>query len=238
VEEKEMDAQQPSRYVIDAAPQPACLVATSPDLFPVHRIYCVGRNYAAHAVEMGSDPNREPPFFFQKNPDNIVTDGRFPYPALSEDVQHEIELVIALGSGGDNIPVEEALDHVWGYGIALDMTRRDLQAAAKRDGRPWELAKAFEHSAPISPLLPASEVGHPDSGAITLAVNGETRQAGDLAQMTWKVPEIIAGLSRLFTLRAGDLILSGTPSGVAAVARGDVLEGRIDGLGELRVTVS
>ncbi|WP_299615547.1 fumarylacetoacetate hydrolase family protein [Pelagibius sp.] len=206
--------------------------------FPVHRIYCVGRNYAAHAVEMGHDPDREDPFFFQKNPDNLVVNGEaFPYPDKSADVHHEIELVVALKSGGRNIPVEDALDHVWGYGVALDMTRRDLQGVAKKMGRPWEVGKAFDHSAPCSALVAASDIGHPSAGAIWLKVNGEVRQEGDLNQLIWKVPEMIAYLSGLFTLEAGDLILSGTPAGVGPVNRGDVLEGHIDGVGELHTKV-
>ncbi|MEI2385100.1 fumarylacetoacetate hydrolase family protein [Breoghania sp. JC706] len=205
--------------------------------FPVRRIYCIGRNYAAHAIEMGHDPDREPPFFFQKNPDNIDTSGRFPYPVKTGDVHHEIELVVALKTGGTNIPVEGALDHVFGYGVGLDMTRRDLQAEAKKLGRPWEIAKAFEHSAPMGPLVPAERIGHPQAGRVTLSVNGTLRQEGDLNQLIWKVPEMIAYLSDFFELAPGDLIMSGTPSGVGAVERGDVMEGAIAGVGELRVEV-
>ena len=206
--------------------------------FPVHRVYCVGRNYAAHAIEMGHDPDRDDPFFFQKNPDNLVINGGdFPYPDKSNDVHHEIEMVVALKEGGRNIPVEEALDHVWGYGVALDMTRRDLQGQQKKTGRPWEIGKAFDHSAPCSELVPASEIGHPDSGAVWLKINGELRQEGDLNQLIWKVPEMISFLSGLFTLAPGDLILSGTPAGVGPVQRGDVLEGHIEGVGDLRTRV-
>ncbi len=206
-------------------------------LFPVHRIYCVGRNYAAHAVEMGHDPNKEPPFFFQKNPDNLVTTGKFPYPPATSDVHHEIEMVVALASGGTNIAPEAALDCVFGYAVGLDMTRRDLQGRAKDMGRPWEIGKAFEASAPCSPLVAASAIGHPSAGAIWLDVNGERRQTGDLEQMIWKVPEMISYLSGLFTLAPGDLIFSGTPSGVAAVERGDRMFGRVDGVGDLEVVV-
>ena len=206
-------------------------------LFPVHRIYCVGRNYAAHAVEMGHDPDKEPPFFFQKNPDNLVTTGRFPYPSRSTDVHHEIELVVALQKGGRSIPVADALACVYGYAVGLDMTRRDLQGEAKKLGRPWEVGKAFEASAPCGALIPAAEIGHPSSGAIWLRVNGEVRQEGDLAQMIWKVPEMIAYLSELFTLAPGDLIFSGTPAGVGAVQRGDRLNGHIDAVGDLEVSV-
>ncbi|MGI9420435.1 MAG: fumarylacetoacetate hydrolase family protein, partial [Geminicoccaceae bacterium] len=167
-------------YVISPPPVVALPVKGEGAAFPVRRIYCVGRNYAAHAVEMGHDPDKEPPFFFQKNPDNIVLDGRFPYPPKSEDVHHEIEVVVALKSGGDDIPVGQALDHVYGYGLALDMTRRDLQGEMKKLGRPWEIGKAFERSCPCSPLVKAEEIGHPDRGAIWLDVNGERRQEGDL----------------------------------------------------------
>ncbi len=213
-------------------------VKDSDVLFPIHRIYCVGRNYAAHAIEMGHDPDREDPFFFQKNPDNLVTGGGdFPYPDKSSDVHHEIEMAVALHKGGRDIAVADALDHVWGYGVALDMTRRDLQGLCKKAGRPWEIGKAFDHSAPCSALVPASEVGHPDNGAVWLKVNGDVRQEGDLNQLIWKVPEMIAYLSGLFTLAPGDLILSGTPSGVGPVRRGDSLEGHIEGVGDLHTKV-
>ena len=205
--------------------------------FPVHRVYCVGRNYAAHAVEMGHDPNKEPPFFFQKNPDNLVTSGEFPYPPATSDVHHEIEMVVGLAKGGSDISVDAALGSVYGYAVGLDMTRRDLQARAKDMGRPWEIGKAFEASAPCSELVPASSIGHPLAGAIWLDVNGVRRQTGDLNQMIWKVPEIISYLSSLFTLMPGDLIFSGTPAGVAAVSRGDKLAGYVDGVGELSVVV-
>ena len=165
-------------YVVQPAPVATLPVQGSDKLFPIHRIYCVGRNYAEHAIEMGHDPSKEPPFFFQKNPDNIVTDGKFPYPSATSDVHHEIEMVVALGKGGSNIPVEAALDHVFGYGVGLDMTRRDLQGEAKKLGRPWEVGKAFEASAPCGPLVPASEIGHPTSGAVTLKVNGRNPPAG------------------------------------------------------------
>ncbi|WP_099827581.1 fumarylacetoacetate hydrolase family protein [Oceaniglobus indicus] len=205
--------------------------------FPVRRVYCIGRNYAAHAVEMGHDPDREAPFFFQKNPDNLDPSGTFPYPVKSDDVHHEAEIAVMLKSGGADIAVADALDHVYGYALALDMTRRDLQGAAKKAGRPWEIGKAFERSAPIGPIHPAAEIGHPSDGAITLHVNGDLRQSGDLNQMIWKVPEMIAYLSSYFTLAAGDVILSGTPAGVGPVARGDVMEIAVDGLGAMRVEV-
>ncbi|HEX2257682.1 MAG TPA: fumarylacetoacetate hydrolase family protein [Afifellaceae bacterium] len=224
-------------FVIAPPAQPALPVEGSSALFPVRRIYCVGRNYAEHAIEMGHDPDKEPPFFFMKNADNITTDGRFPYPPKTQDVHHEIELVVALHKGGRNITTERALDCVWGYGVGLDMTRRDLQAEMKKMGRPWEIGKSFEASAPCGPLVPADRIGHPDQGAIWLKVNGETRQQGDLNQMIWKVPEMIAYLSELFELAPGDIIMTGTPAGVNAVKRGDKLHGHVDGVGDLEVTV-
>lgn len=206
--------------------------------FPVRRVYCVGRNYAAHAIEMGHDPDREEPFFFQKNPDNLNTSGAFPYPPQTRDVHHEIESVACLGRGGTDIAVEDALGCVFGYAVGLDMTRRDLQGQMKKAGRPWEIGKAAERSAPIGAVVSASEIGHPDSGAIRLKVNGGTRQEGDLTQLIWKVPEMIACLSRYFELAPGDLIMSGTPSGVGPVERGDVLHGHIDGIGGIEVKVT
>ena len=224
--------------VIPAPPAPSLPVAGAAQRFPVRRVYCVGRNYAAHAIEMGHDPDREDPFFFQKNPDGLVPGGgRFPYPAATRDVHHEVELVVALASGGTDVAVAEALSHVYGYAVGIDMTRRDLQALAKQARRPWEVAKAFEHAAPCSAVTPAARIGHPDRGAVTLEVNGEVRQSGDLAQLIWKVPEIIACLSGLFTLAGGDLIFTGTPAGVGPVVRGDRLHGRIAGVGEIEVEV-
>lgn len=223
-------------YVV-APPSVPVIPTGQGEAFPVRRVYCVGRNFAAHAVEMGHDPDRELPFFFQKNPDSLDSSGRFPYPTKSQDVHHEVEMLVALKSGGTDIPVADALDHVWGYAVALDMTRRDLQAEMKKSGRPWEIGKAFESAAPVGVLQPASQIGHPDAGRIVLEVNGALRQEGDLAQMIWKVPEMIAFLSEYFELRGGDVILSGTPAGVAAVARGDRLEASIDGLGTLCVDV-
>ena len=212
-------------------------VAGTGDLFPVHRVYCVGRNFAAHAVEMGHDPDKEPPFFFQKNPDNLLVGADFPYPPLTSDVHHEIEMSAVLSSGGSNIPVEDAMSHVLGYAVSLDMTRRDLQGVAKSMGRPWEVGKAFEHSGPCGPVMRAEDIGHPSDGAIWLKVNGEVRQEGDLNQMIWKVPEIISCLSELFTLSAGDVIMTGTPSGVGPVVRGDNLDGFVAGVGELNFAV-
>ncbi|MGC9449398.1 fumarylacetoacetate hydrolase family protein [Cereibacter johrii] len=226
-----------SDHVFAPPAAPSLPVAESEKLFPVRRVYCIGRNYAAHAVEMGGDPDREPPFFFQKNPDNLDPSGRFPYPPESSDVHHEVELAVMLGSGGTDIPVGEAMAHVWGYALALDMTRRDLQGEAKKAGRPWEVGKAFEQSAPVGPVHPAARIGHPEAGRIELRVNGALRQEGDLNQMIWKVPEMISVLSRHFALAAGDVILTGTPAGVGAVQRGDVMEASIEGLGTLRVEV-
>lgn len=226
-------------FILEPQTQPVLAVRGSPKLFPVRRVYCVGRNYADHAIEMGHDPNREPPFFFQKNPDSLVIGGApFPYPAKSKDVHHEIEMVVALQSGGGDIPAAQALKHIFGYAVGLDMTRRDLQGEAKKLGRPWEVGKAFDKAAPCSEIARASEIGHPAKGAITLDVNGARRQAGDIAQMIWSVPEIIAHLSGLFELRPGDIIFTGTPAGVGAVQRGDKLSGAIEGVGELTTTVA
>jgi fumarylpyruvate hydrolase len=224
-------------YAITPPARPWLPVRGSAAIYPVRRVYCIGRNYAAHTIEMGGDPDREPPFFFQKNPDNLDTSGAFPYPVKSSDVHHELEMVVALKSGGVNIPVARALDHVFGYGVGLDMTRRDLQGEAKDLRRPWEIGKAFERSAPCGELVSAAEIGHPDRGLIQLRVNGAVRQTGDLGQMIWKVPEMIAYLSEYFELAAGDVIMSGTPSGVGAVVRGDVMEAEIAGVGTLRITV-
>jgi fumarylpyruvate hydrolase len=224
-------------YVISPPPVVTLPIEGSDALFPVRRVYCIGRNYAAHAIEMGHDPNREPPFFFQKNPNNLTTGDSCPYPPQTKDVHHEIEMIVALKSGGKNIPLDKALDHVWGYGLGLDMTRRDLQGQAKEMGRPWEIGKAFEDSAPVSALRPVSDVGHPASGLVQLKVNGTPKQTGDLNQMIWKVPEMISYLSDFFELAAGDVIMTGTPSGVASVVRGDVMECHVEGVGDLTVKV-
>lgn len=223
-----------------APPAQAVLPVRGTDAaFPIHRVYCVGRNYAAHAVEMGGDPNAAPPFFFQKNPDNVVPPGgAFPYPSKTNDVHHEVELVIALGAGGDDIPAANALAHIFGYAVGIDMTRRDLQAEAKDLSRPWATAKAFEYSAPCSEIVPASAIGHPTEGAITLEIDGERRQTGDINQMIWKTPEIVAYLSGLFTLAPGDLIYTGTPAGVGPVQRGQTMTAHIAGLADLRVSVT
>ena len=230
-------------FVIPEPARTTLPVAGSTDMFPVRRVYCVGRNYAAHTIEMGHDPDREDPFFFLKCPENIVTadaggDIIFPYPPASNDVHHEIEMIVALKSGGTDIAVNDALSHVYGYGAGLDMTRRDLQGEMKKAGRPWEIGKAFDYSAPMSPLVPASDIGHPDAGAVWLKVNGEVRQTGDLNQMIWKVPEMISYLSGLFELAAGDLIMSGTPSGVGPVVRGDDMDGFVEGVGSIHCKVA
>jgi fumarylpyruvate hydrolase len=225
-------------FVIPAPVVPSLPVIGDSKRFPVNRIYCVGRNYADHAREMGHDPDREPPFFFMKPATAIVTDGQtMAYPALSKDVHHELEMVVALGKGGANIPADQALDHVWGYGLGLDMTRRDLQGEAKKMGRPWDTGKAFDQSAPCSALVPVTQCGHLSKGRIYLTVNGQVKQDGDLATMIWNVPETIAYLSTLFSLMPGDLIFSGTPAGVAAVQRGDVLEGHVEGLPVLHTKI-
>jgi fumarylpyruvate hydrolase len=233
-----MNVVSPAQYVVTPPAITTLPIQGSEKLFPVHRIYCIGRNYAAHAIEMGHDPNREPPFFVLKMADQIVQPGKdFPYPAKSTDVHHEIELVVALKKGGKNIPLDKALDYVYGYGVGLDMTRRDLQGEAKKLGRPWEIGKAFEASAPCTALVPAEKIGHPDKGAVWLKVNDKTTQEGDLNQMIWKVPEMIAYLSEYFELTAGDLIMSGTPAGVGPVKKGDKLHGHVDGVGDLKLTV-
>ena len=225
-------------YVIAAPAVVSLAVEGSKARFPVNRIYCVGRNYAEHAREMGHDPNKEPPFFFMKPSTAIVTDGAdFPYPSLTKDVHHEMEMVVAIGKGGSNIPSARALEHVYGYAACLDMTRRDLQSEAKKMGRPWDTGKAFDYSAPCSALVPASKIGHPATGEIVLEVNGVVKQKSDLSQLIWNVPDTIAFLSTLFELQPGDLIYSGTPAGVAAVVKGDVMTGRVAGVGSISVKV-
>lgn len=227
--------------VIPNPPRTALPIHGSSDLFPVRRVYCVGRNYRAHAREMGAD-ERDPPFFFLKPADTvqIVPEGvtvEHPYPPRTENYHFEVELVAALGRGGRDIPVETAGTHVYGYAVALDMTRRDLQDEAKRQARPWELGKAADCSAPIGALRPAGVIGHPRSGAITLAVDGAERQRGDLSEMIWSVPEQVALLSTYFELHPGDLILTGTPSGVGAVQRGQTMSARIEGVGAIALKV-
>lgn len=229
-------------YAIAIEPRPALPVAGSDKLFPVRRVYCIGRNYAAHTREMGGDPTREPPFFFAKAADTLqpVPAGQtvdHPYPPQSSNYHHEIEMVVALKSGGRDIPESDALNHVFGYAIGLDMTRRDLQDEAKQLRRPWETGKSSDLSGPVGPIHPVSEVGHPAKGAIGVSVNGAAKQHGDLSDMIWSVAEQIAILSRFYELKAGDMIFSGTPEGVGKVERGDVMVGSIEGLGEISLKV-
>ncbi len=226
-------------YAIEPAPRISLPIAGEQARFPVGRIFCVGRNYSEHVREMGGDPDREAPFFFMKPADALVESGvQVPYPPRTQDLHHEIELVAALASGGDRIPLERALGCVFGYAVGLDLTRRDLQGEAKQARRPWEAGKAFEASAPCGSLTPARDLVHPQKGRIRLSVNGEVRQDGDLAQMTWSLPEVIAQLSTLFTLKPGDLIFTGTPAGVGPVGPGDHLEGAIEGLEDLSITLA
>lgn len=220
---------------------PMVPIATG-DMFPVRRIFCIGQNYADHAREMGSDPKTTPPFFFQKPADAVQpipsgAVGAHAYPPQTGDYQHEVELVVALKSGGRDIPREEALTHIFGYAIGLDMTRRDRQRELKAAGKPWELAKAFDHSAPIGPIVPVTQTGLIEAGPISLSVNGELKQSADLRDMIWTIPEQIEILSRSSALRAGDLIFSGTPAGVGPVRRGDSLLARIANLPDLTLTI-
>jgi fumarylpyruvate hydrolase len=230
------------KFVLEPAPVVSIPVAGDHGNFPVRRIYCVGRNYAAHVREMGMDPSREPPFFFAKPVDSVVVSpasrpSEISYPPATTEYHFEVELVAAIGTAGRNIPVEQANDHIWGYAVGLDMTRRDLQIAARDKGRPWELGKSFDQSAPISVLHPASETGHPASGEIWLQVNGKDRQRSDLSKLIWSIPEIIANLSTYFELQPGDLIFTGTPEGIGPVNRGEIMRGGIAGLTDIEVQV-
>lgn len=227
-----------SSYVITAPAQPSLAVAGSSERFPIRRVFCVGRNYGAHAREMGSDPSREPPFFFTKPADAVVpASGAVPYPPATQDLHHEVELVVALGTGGADIDPLEAMSLVWGYGVGLDLTRRDLQAVAKEAGRPWDMAKGFDASAPCSPLIPAATLGHPRDARIWLEVNGVLRQEGKLDEMIWPIADVISHLSRLVGLAPGDLIYTGTPAGVAALKRGDQVRGGVDGVTEFALSI-
>jgi fumarylpyruvate hydrolase len=220
-------------------PVPAAVPVAGGGAFPVRRIFCVGRNYAEHAREMGGSPEREAPFFFTKPADALLTAGAdMPYPPQTTDLHHEMELVVAIGVGGADIAVAEALRHVWGYAAGLDMTRRDLQAEAKKSGRPWDMGKGFDHSAPIGELVPAARFADPTHGKIALAVNGAVRQSADLSQMIWSVAETVACLSTFVRIAPGDLIFTGTPAGVGAVVRGDLLEGSVEGVGSVRVRIA
>lgn len=229
-------------YVFAAPAQPVVPVVGTTDLYPVHRIYCVGRNYEEHAKEMGFS-GREPPFFFAKPADAVlpVPEGRtidLPYPPATNNLHHEIELVVAIGLGGRDIKAADASKHIWGYAVGLDMTRRDLQGQAKKQGRPWTVGKGFDHAAPISPIRPVDKTGVVSAGRIWLKVNGITRQDSDVGKLIWNVDETIEHLSTYFMLQPGDLIFTGTPEGVAAVTRGDTMEGGVDGVGTLRVKVA
>jgi fumarylpyruvate hydrolase len=226
-------------YLFTPPRQPAVKVQGEERLFPVRRIFCVGRNYADHAREMGADPTRELPFFFCKPADALVADGStIPYPPQTRDLQHEIELVVAIGKGGSNIGREEALAHVFGYGVGIDLTRRDLQQEAKDKKRPWDWGKGFDNSAPISALRKVSDIGHPSSGRIYITVNGAVKQDGDLSQLIWPVADVIAFISQSMRLEAGDLIYTGTPAGVGAVQPGDLLKGEVVGVAGLTVTIA
>jgi fumarylpyruvate hydrolase len=229
------------RFAVPPLPAVTLPVAGSDAVFPVHRVYCVGRNYVDHAIEMGGT-GREPPFFFMKPADAVLSVPygsvvALPYPAMTTDFQYELELVVAIGRSGDNIAAADAMDYVWGYAIGLDMTRRDLQAEAKSLARPWDTGKAFERSAPIGPIHPAAEIGAPGARAIELQINGVMRQSSTVDKLIWSIEEMIEYLSRYFTLQPGDLILTGTPAGVAAVNRGDLMHGSIEGLGTLQLRI-
>lgn len=226
-------------FVITPPAQPYVAVAGSAARFPVRRVFCVGRNYAAHAREMGNDPDREPPFFFTKPADAVVPAyGKIPYPPLTSSLHHEVEMVVAIGRAGVNVSVESALDHVWGYGVGIDLTRRDIQDIAKKMSRPWDWAKGFDYSCPCGPLLPASEIGHLAHGKIWLSVNGTVRQAGDLTEMIWSVAEIVAAVSTSVSLAPGDLILTGTPAGVSALLPGDVVTAGVECVGEISFEIA
>jgi len=225
-------------FVVAPPPVSSIAVAASADRFPVRRILCVGRNYEAHAREMGRDPTREAPFFFTKPADAVVDNGAtVPYPPETRNVHHEIELVIAIGRDGFNVPPENAEDVIYGYAVGIDLTRRDLQLQAREQGRPWDWGKAFDYSAPIAPIVPASRIGHPSKGRIWLSVNGKIRQDADIADLIWTVPEIVSIASQSVRLKAGDIIMTGTPAGVGALEVGDKVEGGIDGMGTIGITI-
>lgn len=229
-------------YVVEPQAVTGLHINGSTDTFPVRRVYCIGRNYAAHAREMGFDPDREPPFFFCKPADSVVPVAagetlELEYPTETSNYHYEIELVVAIGKGGSNISKDQANDHVWGYAVGLDMTRRDLQMKMREMGRPWEIGKAFDRSAPIGPLTPASKIGHPTQAQIWLTVDSQDKQRSDIDQLIWSVPESISYLSRFFDLQPGDLIMTGTPDGVGAVLAGDLIVGGVEHLSELTVRI-
>ena len=230
------------KYAIPVPPTTTLAIDGSDEVFPVNRVFCVGRNYAAHAREMGKDPDREPPFFFMKPACAVIQVGekeiRIPYPPKTSNLHHEIELVVTIGKGGKDIPAEQALNHVHGYAVGLDMTRRDLQLDARDKGRPWEFGKSFSNSAPIGPIHTAAKVGHLSAAMISLTVNNQPRQSSDIAKMIWSVAESIAYLSQYETLQPGDVIMTGTPEGVGAVVPGDIMHGHIDGLGDIVVSIA
>ncbi len=236
-ESQPMKPESMTDFVLPLSVPPSLAVAGSKARFPVRRIFCVGRNYAAHARELGND-ERDPPFFFTKPADAVVDSGAtIPYPPLTQNLHHEIELVVAIGKGGFRIPRTEALDHVWGYGVGIDLTRRDLQDVAKKAARPWDWSKAFDRSAPCGALMPVEKAGHPGKGRIRLAVNGEVRQDGDLAEMIWPVADIVAICSEAMELQPGDLIFTGTPAGVGALQPGDRASGEVEGIGTVELTI-
>ena len=225
-------------YAFPPPDQVSIGIAGSSKRYPVHRIYCVGRNYEAHAREMGKDPTREPPFMFQKPADAVIEGGSvIAYPPQTGNFHHEIELVVAIARGGRNIGVDRANEHVFGYAVGIDLTRRDLQLAARDAGRPWEWGKAFDHSAPCAPIVPAAEIDHPSKGRIWLSVNGAVKQDADISQLIWSVPEVIAFVSASMVLAPGDLIFTGTPAGVGPLVAGDVVAGGIDGIGDIGIRI-
>jgi fumarylpyruvate hydrolase len=225
-------------FVFAPPPQASIAVDRSDVRFPIRRVFCVGRNYEAHAREMGNDPNREPPFFFMKPADAVVAaSGTVPYPPLTEDLHHEVEMVVAIGKGGINLSADKALDHVWGYGVGVDLTRRDLQAVAKKMSRPWDWAKGFDASAPCSPIVPVGTTGHPSTGNVSLSVNGEVRQQGDLNELIWPVADVIAYISQSVALAPGDLIFTGTPAGVGPLQPGDRVNATVAGVATIEFTM-
>ena len=227
-----------SDYVISMWDQPSVAVGGGA-AYPVRHIYCVGRNYAEHAREMGTDPEREPPFFFMKGADSIVSSGaQIKYPSRTQDLHHEVELVVAIGASGTDISVSDASDAIFGYAVGVDLTRRDLQQSMKEKGRPWEIGKSFAQAAPVGEIQPAWNIGHPREGKIILSVNGEVRQEADIKDMTWGVDEVIAELSTYYKLEPGDLVFTGTPAGVSALVRGDKVDCAIDGLGSLEFSIA